>query len=151
MEREHRISAGAIVVRQDQILLVRYNASEGKSFLVGPGGGVLGDEGLYQAVIREVREETGLEINPYRVLLVEDLLSRRHRMVKLWLLCNLVGGELTHTQGALEEGIIEAGWYRKDQLQNEVVYPSEILYHDWNDFFRDGWEAKYLKLKTADF
>jgi ADP-ribose pyrophosphatase YjhB (NUDIX family) len=116
MEREHRISAGAIVVRKDQILLVRYNTAEGKNFLVGPGGGVLSDEGLYQAVIREVREETGLEINPYRVLFVEDLLSRRHRMVKIWLLCNLVGGELTKTQGALEEGIIEAGWYRKDQL-----------------------------------
>jgi len=96
MEREHRISAGAIVIQEDRILLVRYNSTDGKSYLVGPGGGVLGNEGIHQAVVREVREETGLEVNPQKVLFVEDLLSRRHRIVKIWFLCNLIGGQLTN-------------------------------------------------------
>ena len=94
MEREHRISAGAIVIQEDQILLVRYNNTDGKSYLVGPGGAVLSNEGIYQAVVREVREETGLEASPQKVLFVEDLLSRRYRIAKIWLLCNLVGGQL---------------------------------------------------------
>jgi ADP-ribose pyrophosphatase YjhB (NUDIX family) len=86
MEREHRISAGAIVIKGDEILLVRYKDSDGNSFLVGPGGGVLSDEGINEAVVREVREETGLEVSPYRILFVEDLLWRRYRIVKIWFL-----------------------------------------------------------------
>jgi ADP-ribose pyrophosphatase YjhB (NUDIX family) len=52
VEREHRICAGAIVIQEDQILLVRYNNTDGKSYLVGPGGAVLSNEGIYQAVVR---------------------------------------------------------------------------------------------------
>lgn len=102
--------------------------------MVGPGGGVLGNEGIHQAVVREVREETGLEVNPQKVLFVEDLLSRRHRIVKIWFLCNLIGGQLTNAQGALEEDITDVAWYGKDELLNEVVYPPSLLSYDWGAF-----------------
>lgn len=151
MEREHRISAGAIVIQEDQILLVRYNNTDGKSYLVGPGGGVFSNEGIYQAVVREVREETGLEVSPQKVLFVEDLLSRRYRIVKIWLLCNLVGGQLANTQGALEEGITDVAWYRKDQLLNEAVYPPVLSSYDWETFPQNNWESKYLELRETDF
>ena len=107
VDREHRISAGAIVIQEDQVLLVRYNGAGGRSYLVGPGGAVLSNESLHQAVVREVREETGLEVSPQKVLFVEDLLSQCYRIVKIWFLCNLIGGRLTNTQGALEEGITD--------------------------------------------
>ena len=151
MEREHRISAGAIVIQEDRILLVRYNSTDGKSYLVGPGGGVLGNEGIHQAVVREVREETGLEVNPQKVLFVEDLLSRRHRIVKIWFLCNLIGGQLTNAQGALEEDITDVAWYGKDELLNEVVYPPSLLSYDWGAFPRHNWASKYLELRETDF
>ena len=152
MEREFRISAGAIIIQEDKILLVRYNNSAGKSFLVGPGGGVFIEESTNQAAVREVREETGLEISPDKIIFVEDLLSKRYRLTKVWFLCHLVGGQLKHnTPGAIEEGITEAGWYRKDQLHNEVVYPTPLLKHNWDDFFKDNWKTIYLELGEVDF
>jgi ADP-ribose pyrophosphatase YjhB (NUDIX family) len=151
MDREHRISVGAILMQEDQVLLVRYDGTGGRSYLVGPGGGVLSNESLHEAVVREVREETGLEVIPQKVLFVEDLLSRRHRIVKIWFLCNLTGGQLTNTQGALEEGITDAAWYRKDGLLDEVVYPPSLLSYDWGSFTRPNWESKYLELREADF
>ena len=151
VDREHRISAGAIIIQEDQVLLVRYDDADGRSYLVGPGGGVLGNEGICQAVIREVREETGLEVSPQRVLFVEDLLSRRHRILKVWFLCNLVGGQLATTQGALEEGITGVAWYRKDELLSEVVYPPALLSYDWGTFPRHNWESKYLGIRETDF
>ena len=151
MEREHRISAGAIAIQDNQILLVKYSNADGTSYLVGPGGGVLGNEGICQSVIREVREETGLEVNPQKVLFVEDLLSRRCRIVKIWFLCNLIGGRLTNTKGAIEEGITDVAWYHKEELRNEVVYPPELLSYDWRAFLQHNWEAKYLDLRETDF
>lgn len=150
VERDHRISAGAIVVLEDQVLLVRYTLP-GRSYLVGPGGGVLGNESLHQTVVREVREETGFEVSPQKVLFVEDLLSRRHRIVKTWFLCDLIGGQLANTQGAIEEGITDAAWYRKDELLNEVVYPPTLLSYDWDAFARRNWQSKYLELRETDF
>jgi 8-oxo-dGTP diphosphatase len=151
MEREQRVSAGAIVIRDGRVVLVRYRDSSGNTYLVGPGGGILSDEGINQAAIREVREETGLEVRPYRILFVEDLFSRHHRVVKIWLLCELIGGHLHYTQDAVDEGITEVGWYRRDQLQHEVVYPPTLLECDWDSFFNDNWEAKYLESRNADF
>ena len=150
MEREHRISVGAIVIQEGRILLVRYKDSDKNSFLVGPGGGSLNDEGISQTVVREVLEETGLEVSPQKILFIEDLLSGRYRMVKIWFLCKIIGGQLEHTQGAIEEGITEAGWYRKDQLRNEIVYPSILVSQNWDTFFKDNWESKYLGLSNVD-
>ena len=151
MRKAHRISAGAIVIHEDKILLVRYKDHSGGSFLAGPGGGVNIEEGTDRAVIREVREETGLEVSPLKILFVEDLLSRRHRITKIWFLCNLVGGKLANTQGAKEEGIIEVGWYRRDQLGDELVYPVGLLNHKWDAFFKNNWQTVYISLQNVDF
>ncbi len=151
MEREHRISTGAIIIKDNKILLVRYAYRQGKTNLVAPGGGVNNEEGLSQAVVREVKEETGIEIVPEKILCVEDLYSRKYRMVKVWFLCKMVGGQLEKTQGAIDETIIEAKWYTKEELKNEVVYPQIITNFDWELFFKGNWETRYLELKYADF
>jgi 8-oxo-dGTP pyrophosphatase MutT (NUDIX family) len=152
MSREQRIAAGAIIMQEEKILLVRYNDRHGGSYLVGSGGGVHSDdENLTQALMREVKEETGIEVRPYKLLFVEDLLSSRYRMVKIWFLCNIVGGQLEKTQGAIDEGIVEVRWYGRDELTNEVVYPPVLVNENWESLFGDNQESKYLELKNADF
>ncbi|MFC1900975.1 NUDIX domain-containing protein [Chloroflexota bacterium] len=152
MGKEHRISAGAITIKDGKILLVRYNDKHGSSFLAGPGGGIhYDDETLLQALTREVMEETGLEVNPYKLLFIEDLLPHHYRMIKIWFLCEVAGGKLERTQGAIDEGITEAGWYTRDELNSEVVYPPPVMEEDWESFFADSWKAGYLELREADF
>jgi ADP-ribose pyrophosphatase YjhB (NUDIX family) len=151
MERIFRVSAGAIVIRGDEILLVRAKNSEGNDFLVAPGGGVEIDEGIDQACIREVREETGIEVRPCKILFIEDLVWENKRVVKVWFLCVITGAELKRTQGAIEEGLIEAGWFRKDQLKNEIVFPTVLMHFDWGAFKEDNWETQYLGMGNSDF
>lgn len=151
MAKQHRISAGAIIIKEDKILLVRYKNRQGKTYVVGPGGSVNSEEGLSHAVIREVKEETGIEIVPHKIVCIDDLYSRKYRMVKVWFLSEITGGQLERTQGSIAEKIIEAKWYSKEELKNEVVYPTVIKEYDWESFFNDNWQTKYLELKYADF
>lgn len=149
--KNYRISAAGIVLHDNKILLVRYKFQDEKSFLVGPGGGVEIEEDMHQALVREVWEETGLEVKPGKMLLVEDLLSKKYRMVKIWFLCSVAGGQLSKTEEAAVEGIVDVNWYDKEQLRNEIVYPSIIMEADWNAFYDNNWQPKYLSLSKAKF
>lgn len=63
-------------------MLVRHGATRhGRSFLVGPGGRVEASESIIHAIAREVKEETGLDVNPYKILFIEDLISPRNRVL----------------------------------------------------------------------
>jgi hypothetical protein len=72
-------------------------------------------------------------------------------VVKIWFLCNVTGGELARTQGAIEEGLIEARWFRKNQLKNEIVFPAVIMHFDWDSFAEDNWKTQYLGMGNSDF
>ncbi|WP_405459035.1 NUDIX domain-containing protein [Streptomyces sp. NBC_00101] len=54
-----RVRAGALVIRDDRILLIRQTKRRETWYEI-PGGGVEAGETLHQAVVRELREETAL-------------------------------------------------------------------------------------------
>ena len=130
----HRIAAGGIIIRDDRILLVRYGRSDGGTYLAAPGGGLVDHESATDGVVREVEEETGLKVDPVKLLFIEDLVSVRYKMCKIWFLCGAGSGEIQKTPGAAEEGIIEARWFTKRELAAETVYPPPLLEYDWGRF-----------------
>ena len=123
MSLPHRIAAGAIVVRRDAILLVRYRDPAGGTYLVGPGGGVLEHESVADAAVRETFEETGVRVAPGPVLLIEDILATHFKMCKIWLACDVVEGEVSVTEGARLEDILEARWFRRAELDLKRCIP----------------------------
>jgi ADP-ribose pyrophosphatase YjhB (NUDIX family) len=147
----HRIAAGGIILKDDDILLVRYDAADGGSYLVGPGGALDWGENAVQAIIRETMEETGVVVRPRRLLWIEDFQCARFKMCKIWMLCDVVSGRVVPTAGARAEGITQAGWFKKGQLKNEVVYPPPIMQYDWDEFRADHWEARCLPSRIGSF
>jgi 8-oxo-dGTP diphosphatase len=145
-----RLSAGAIVVNQGKILLVKHGGPlHGSEFLIAPGGGIEGEESFIDAAIRETREETGLDVVPKKLLVVEDMVSSQKRVIKCWFLCDFVGGQL-RAEGQTEEGVVEAGWFSKVELQNLVVYPTLLKTTDWSDFLRTDWQAQSLQNRDPE-
>ena len=153
MSLPRRISAGGFIFKEHAILLVRYRefSSRTGTYLVAPGGGVEDDENVVQAVVRETKEETGLTVKPLRVIAIEDLVDPRKKMIKIWMVCDLVAGEIRRTEEADREGIIEAGWFTRDQLVNDVVFPSILMQHDWEEFFTSTWQVEILPSLKAHF
>jgi len=107
-----RVAVGAVVVEDGRALLIR----RGKAPLRGrwsiPGGAVEHGERLEEALVREMREETGLEVKPLELLTVFDRIDRdgdtvTFHYVILDYRCRRVSGEARAGSDALE--VIWAG------------------------------------------
>ncbi len=152
MALAHRIAAGAIVLNDGKILLVRYPAEGGGSYLVAPGGRAEEGESVADAAVRETHEETGLTVAVRKVLFIDDLLlCNKFKMCKIWFLCDVVAGEVQATADARAEGIVEARWYTRAEIESETVFPSILTQHDWASFGSAAWEVKWPELRRAGF
>lgn len=72
-----RVSAKAVIRHKGGILLVQMRDEHGEFYLL-PGGGQNFAEPLVDTLRREVREETGAEVEPGELLFVRDYVSRHH-------------------------------------------------------------------------
>lgn len=120
MKREYpdapRVGVGAVVVKDDRILLVRRGQEPLKGRWSIPGGLLELGEALEDGVVREVREETGLEVEPLELVELLDRIHRettpegervRYHYVIADYLCRVVGGELRAASDADEARWVE--------------------------------------------
>lgn len=68
MEDNYFAGIGVIVIKDNQVLLVRHTYGSAAGKLLNPGGFMLKDEMPYDAAKREVFEETGITVNPVGLL-----------------------------------------------------------------------------------
>jgi 8-oxo-dGTP diphosphatase len=92
---EIRVRAAALLVRDDEILLVKHR-KKGAEYWLLPGGGVEYGETIESAVCREVLEETGLKIRAGDLLFIsESIPPDRHRHVlNLYYRGDITGGQI---------------------------------------------------------
>ena len=103
MKREYPeapiVGVGAVVVHQGRVLLIERANEPLKGEWSLPGGALELGETLEEGVVREVLEETGLRVEPVRVVEVFDRISRddagqvRYHFVLVDFLCHLSKGE----------------------------------------------------------
>jgi 8-oxo-dGTP diphosphatase len=111
------VGVGALIVDGSRILL----AERGKQPMQGwwslPGGALETGESLADAVRREVREETGLEIRPLVIVevferITRDVLGRtEYHYVLIDYLCRATGGEL-----CAGSDVARAAWFEQAEL-----------------------------------
>lgn len=112
------VGVGAVVVHEGRTVLIRRGKEPMYGRWIVPGGTVELGETLEQACVRELREETGLEVRPLEVLTVFDRIERhgddvRYHYVIVDYLCSWVGGELQAGSDALE-----AAWASREELKD---------------------------------
>ena len=140
------VGVGAVVVDLGRVLLVRRGREPLKGKWSLPGGMLELGESLLEGVVREVREETGLEVEPVELIELLDRIVRekgpegkrvRYHYVIADYLCRLGGGSLhaasdaeavrwaeraewnSHNALALDPitvRVIEDGWQRAEAL-----------------------------------
>ena len=91
--KEVRLRVAAIVVRDEEILLVRH-LKAGHSYWMLPGGGVAPGESLTDALVRELIEEACVQVQPEHLVLANDSIppdAHRH-IVNLYVTAAIVSG-----------------------------------------------------------
>jgi len=119
--REIRIRVAVCIVDGERILLVRH-LKNGRHYWLVPGGGVEYGETLAGAAIRELREETGYDVEPGRLLLVCESVEPGGRHLLNLVFAGAIRG------GSLEPGrdgrLVGAGWAPLDELATLEMYPA---------------------------
>ncbi|MDE1827975.1 MAG: NUDIX hydrolase [Candidatus Micrarchaeota archaeon] len=108
-----RAGAAAIIQKEDGKILLGRRGVFPKGIWVFPGGGIEYGESSEQTVVREIREEIGIEIKPVRLIKVFEMILPKintHRIIFFYL-AELIGGEIE-----LTSDIDEIKW----------VLPSEV-------------------------
>lgn len=118
------LAVSAAIVRDGNILVVRRARPPAHGLFTLPGGVVEAGETLAQAVTREVREETGLAIEPlamagFRETIVRDAQDRVERhFVILCFAARWIAGE-----PLLNEELSEARWLEPAELARLQTTP----------------------------
>ncbi|MGA2568960.1 MAG: NUDIX hydrolase [Terracidiphilus sp.] len=141
------VAVGAVIVHDGRVLLVRRGSEPLKGHWTLPGGMLEVGETVAQGVAREVREETGLEVEPIELVELLDRIHRegdrvRYHYVIADYLCRVTGGELraasdaaavrwveraewnSHSALVLDPitvRVIEKGWQRAQALKKGKV------------------------------
>ena len=102
---------------EDQILLTRRNIEPFKNQWCLPGGHIEDDEKALDAVIREAKEETGLEFEPEFFTYFDEIVPEHdwHAVVLVF------AGKGTGGLAAQEREVTDIGWFPLDEARSLLL------------------------------
>lgn len=111
------VSIDAVIVKNGQILLIQRGVEPNKGFWGTPGGYVGWDESAEETVIREVKEETGLDVKKVKLIQVNSD-PKRHpkQVINLVYLVEVNDGDIKYGDDALG-----AKWFLLDNLPEKLA------------------------------
>lgn len=137
MITEARLGAYAWIERDGMVLLTLWQGAPERGIEPHwglPGGGVEWNEQIHEATIREVREETGFDVEPAELLGVtvihltpDDRIAPGDgplRLVRFLSRATITGGQLTDEVGG---STLRAAWFSRGEL---AALPTEQVL-DW--------------------
>lgn len=136
-----KIDTRGVIFKDNKILLVHEN--DGTWSLPGGWCDVL--ESVSSNTIKEVKEETGLDVKPNRIIAVQD--RNKHNkpifaygICKIFVLCDLLGGEFVHNIETTE-----MGYFSLDNLPNvsEDKSNKEQIRMCFEAYKNENWKVKF--------
>jgi len=120
MKREYPdrpiVGVGGVVIHRQRALLIRRGCEPLKGAWSIPGGMLELGEDLAQGVRRELKEETGLEVEPLEIVAAFDRITREGKRVKYHYVivdyvCRLKRGRLKPASD-----VTDAHWVRREEM-----------------------------------
>lgn len=137
-----KIDTRAAIFQSDKILLVHEN--NGTWSL--PGGWCDVDQSIASNVMKEVKEETGLNVKAYKLIAVQDW--RKHNVInyaygvcKIFVLCRLLDGEFVKNIETIETKYFSCHDLPENLAKEKTT--SEQIKICFEAFYDDNWQTQF--------
>ena len=123
-----QVAVGAVIFKDESVLMVKRSNHPAKGMWAMPGGKIHPGETMRQALIREIKEETGLDIEVGEIVYVFDVIERddtdgiSFHYVIIDFLCEMKGGQLKAGDDAAD-----VRWISKMDLKESNVNEKTIM------------------------
>ena len=130
-----RNCAKAIILRDDQILTIKYEHGNGHYFAL-PGGAQVHGESLEQTLIRECREELGVDIHNLGLRFIREIIfespvpeisGRILHQVEFIYECSLDTNAFPIGGAQHDYGQVDCTWIPIIELENLTFYPKKLI------------------------
>jgi ADP-ribose pyrophosphatase YjhB (NUDIX family) len=127
-ERVIRVGTRAIIFNKSNEILVVHCLNPEKDYYFLPGGGVWFHEKIEDCLVREVKEETGLDVKVERLLWVRDFIEGfpDEHGIEIFFLATITAGEV-RAQPLYDVEWLEFSFMKVEELENIRFYPTSFI------------------------
>lgn len=111
------ISIDAVIIKDNKVLLIKRGVEPFKGYWGTPGGYIEWDESAEDAVRREVREETSMDVEDVKFVAVKTDPHRHPKQV-----IDLIYLVKTSGEPKFGDDTTEAEWFDLDNLPSELAF-----------------------------
>jgi len=113
------VAVEGIVIEDDKVAMIKRTSKAFQGYWAIPGGVLEYGERIEDCAVREVLEETGLEVKIKKLFGIYDDPNKdpRGHTVTIVFLCEKIGGELT-----INEEASEVKWFEKGNLPEKIAF-----------------------------
>ena len=130
-----RLAVRAVLLHQNRLLLVNaYPAARRSDLWCAPGGGVESHASLPDNLIREVHEETGLDVQVDAPCLINEFHDpdRAYHQVEVFFRCRLRRGALEDVWRDPEGVVTKRRWATRGEMATLRVKPGSLADVAWD-------------------
>jgi len=129
-----RVSAKAVIIRDDKLLVTANRDDAGEFFLL-PGGGQERFETLHEALRRECFEEIAAHVEIGELLFVRDYIGRNHEFaaydgdahqVEIMFACRVPDDYVPARGEVPDKGQFATVWLPLDEIARVRIYPAAL-------------------------
>jgi 8-oxo-dGTP diphosphatase len=129
LAKSPRVAVRAIIIHENRLLLVNAWAGQKSPLMCAPGGGVNVGSSLPENLVREVFEETGLNVTVGAPALVNEFHSIEYgfHQVEVFFRCTLTGTAQIATDWNDTEAVVNRHvWVTQNELAHVIHKPSSL-------------------------
>ena len=120
-----RVRVAGILIEDDRILLIEHTKNNRKYWLV-PGGGVDWGESAAEALIREFKEETSLDIEVEKFLFISETIApdKQKHVINLYFKIKKAENSSNIMKLGEEKILTDLRFIPEDEIKNIKLYPN---------------------------